>query len=122
MNALHDLHALDGANVLVRQTQESLPGSPVAVRGVLRVIDEGQPPSPVVEIVLTHPAMFSTPAFDQVIPLDDDDVTSLLTKEHDGTYEFLYHGSLAASVPRWPVATVMRPEEQGPTGVESNAS
>lgn len=122
MCALPDLHALDGANVLVQQTQQSLPGSPVAVRGVLRVTDEGQPPTPVVEIVLTHPAMFSTPAFEPVIPLDEDDLATLLASAHGGAYTFVYRGSLDAAVPRWPVANVLHPLDAGPTGTETNVS
>ncbi|HEY0947810.1 MAG TPA: hypothetical protein VGD81_21180 [Opitutaceae bacterium] len=113
MTATPDLHRLDGANVLVKQTQQSLPGSPVAVRGVLRVTDEGQPPAPAVEIVLTHPAMFSTPAFEQAIPLDEDDLAALLASEHDGAYTFVYHGALDASVPRWPVANVIPAQDAG---------
>lgn len=122
MTASLDLHRLDGANVLVKQTQQSLPGSPVAVRGVLRVTDEGQPPAPTVEIVLTHPAMFSTPAFEQVIPLDEDDIAALFASECDGAYTFVYHGALDASVPRWPVASVMHPQGETPKDIEPNAS
>lgn len=103
MATLSGLRALDGSVVLVRQTAPPEPGTPVALRGQLRVHDNNQDPGDgrlMAEIVLTFPALFTSPAGELIIPLNDDEVTALLATENHGTFDYTYAGSLAEARPR----------------------
>jgi len=104
-----DLQALNGSMVLVRQTAPPFPGTPVAVRGTLRVTEDRGDGLPGVEVVLSFPAMFTSPAWDLAIPLNAAQVAELLETENNGTYSYTYRGSLDDARPRVPVAKVIEP-------------
>lgn len=114
MATLSGLQALDGSVVLVRQTIVSDPGTPVTMRGQLRVHHNHDDPGDgrlTAEVVLSFPAVFSAPIAELILPLSDAEVTALLATDNHGTFEYTYVGSLADVRPRSQEVEAMTPEE-----------
>jgi hypothetical protein len=100
---------LDGCDVLVRQTTPPFPGTPVTLRGVVRVVDAPDQASPSVTIALSFPSVFTSIQEERTLHLTDDEVTALLASERDGAYEHTIQGSFDDLRTRVPVARIMKP-------------
>lgn len=97
MTATDRLH-LHGASVLVRSTQDRR-NPPTALRGTIdtRATDGSELPR--VRIVLEYPDMFTIPAHQGIIELDDAQAERLLASEHEGVYEFTIDEPLEPKLP-----------------------
>ncbi len=100
---------LDGCDVLVRQTTPPFPGTPVTLRGVVRVVEAPDQAVPSVTIALSFPSVFTSAQEEHTLHLTEDEVAALQASEHDGAYEHTLQGSFDALRTRVPVATVMKP-------------
>jgi len=80
-----DRNDLDGKIVLVRSTRD-LRNPPTALRGTLRLapLEKGRN---LVQVVLDFPEMFTAPAHQKVIVLDDATVERLVSSVRAGTFE-----------------------------------
>jgi hypothetical protein len=79
---------MHGHSVLVRSTRDQH-NPPTALRGTI----DARPPADVesasgVRIVLEYPDMFTAPAHQGIIDLDEAAADRLAASEHDGVYEF----------------------------------
>jgi hypothetical protein len=81
-----DLHQLHGKIVLVKSTRDRR-NPPTAMRGSIEVRETPDAP-PVVSIAVDFPQMFTTPAHQRIIPLDDAALARLLASDYNGTFEF----------------------------------
>lgn len=103
---------LDGRIVLVRQTQPPYPGTPVAMRGQLRISmkNPDEPTSsPGAGIALSFPAAFDAAPEEIILALSDDQLAALLATEREGTYEHVHQGALDDLRTRLPVAKIIPP-------------
>jgi hypothetical protein len=89
-----DPQILDGRIILIRQTDPPFPGTPVTMRGLLRVSADPATDSPLVTIALSFPSVFTSPPEELALPLSEDEVSALLAQPGDGTYEYTVRGSL----------------------------
>lgn len=87
-------HHLHGQSVLVRSRRDRR-NPPTALRGTIdaRGVEDGENSSGV-RIVLEYPDMFTVPAHQGIIDLDDTAAERLARSEHDGVFEFEVDASL----------------------------
>jgi hypothetical protein len=97
MTATDRLH-LHGASVLVRSTQDHR-NPPTALRGTIdtRATDGSELPH--IRIVLEYPDMFTVPAHQGIIDLDDTAAERLLASEREGVYELTIDEPLEPKLP-----------------------
>lgn len=84
--AILDLMRLHGQSVLVRSTCDRR-NPPTALRGTIDVQPASGSEQPRVRIVLEYPDMFTAPAQQGIIELDDEATVRLLASERSGVYE-----------------------------------
>lgn len=90
-----DLDRLEGSTVLVRSLRDRR-NPPTAMRGTLHVSHSADRTREAqVQIVLQYPQMFTSPAHERVVLLNDAEVERLLASERNGAYEFAIEDSLS---------------------------
>ena len=97
MTATDRLH-MHGASVLVRSTQDRR-DPPTALRGTIEARATDGAELARVKIVLEYPDMFTIPAHQGVLELDDAQAERLLASERDGVYEFTIDAPLEPKLP-----------------------
>lgn len=97
MTATDRLH-MHGASVLVRSTQDQR-NPPTALRGTIDTQASDGSELPGVRIVLEYPDMFTVPAHQGVIELDDEQAERLRASEREGVYEFTIDAPLEPKLP-----------------------
>jgi len=102
-----EVRTLDGRVVLLRQSKPPFPGTPVTMRGLLRVVREPATGEPLVSISLSFPSVFTSPPEELAIALNEKEVAALLAQPHIGTYEHTVTGSLDDLRTRTPVAKIL---------------
>ncbi len=98
MTATDRLH-MHGASVLVRSTQDHR-NPPTALRGTIDACATDGTELPRLRIVLEYPDMFTVPAHQGVIELDDAQAERLRANERDGVYEFTIDEPLEPTLPK----------------------
>ncbi|MBA4138760.1 MAG: hypothetical protein C0518_15750 [Opitutus sp.] len=89
---------LHGQSVLVRSTMDQR-NPPTALRGTIDAQSTDGAERPHLRIVLEYPDMFSVPAHQGVIELDDEAAARLLAGERDGVFEFTIDEPLEPKLP-----------------------
>lgn len=89
---------LHGQSVLVRSTQDHR-NPPTALRGTIDAqTTEGEERAHL-RIVLEYPDMFTVPAHQGIIELDEASAARLQASEHDGVFEFTIDEPLEPKLP-----------------------
>lgn len=89
---------LHGQSVLVRSTQDHR-NPPTALRGTIEAQTTAGVARARLRIVLEYPDMFTVPAHQGVIELDDAAAERLLASECDGVFEFTVDEPLEPKLP-----------------------
>jgi hypothetical protein len=89
---------MHGASVLVRSTHDQ-GNPPTALRGTIDTRANDGSDLPRVRIVLEYPDMFTVPAHQGVIELDEEQTERLRASERDGVYEFTIDEPLEPKLP-----------------------
>lgn len=97
MTATDRLH-MHGASVLVRSTQDQR-NPPTALRGTIDAQASDGSELSRVRIVLEYPDMFTVPAHQGVIELDEAQAERLRASEREGVYEFTIDEPLEPKLP-----------------------
>ena len=96
---LTDLRALNNRIVLVKSARDHR-NPPTALRGTIEVHeDPAERGTPLVQIALDFPQMFTTRAHRRTITLDRAAIDRLVASEHEGTFELTLDDRLDPEAP-----------------------
>lgn len=93
-----DLRALHNKIVLVKSARDTR-NPPTALRGTIEVHEDPTDRSPLVQVVLDFPQMFTTRAHHRTITLDARAVERLLASERNGSFELTLDDPLDPAAP-----------------------
>jgi hypothetical protein len=89
-----DLRELQGRVVLVKSAKD-FHNPPAGRRGTIDVQSSDTNDRPIVRVVVDFPDMFTAPAHDRIITLDERRLQQLLASERNGAYELLLEDELS---------------------------